>query len=64
LAEWLIKADDPCIYMAKSGRNGESVTEPEEVAPALRRGLEQVRNGFPAVIAAQLPTLVEEMRLS
>jgi acetolactate synthase-1/2/3 large subunit len=43
---------------------GESVSEPQEVAPALRRGLEQVRQGVPAVIAAQLPTLVEEMRLA
>lgn len=41
---------------------GESVSEPDEVGPALRRGLEQVRNGTPAVIAAQLPTLVEEMQ--
>jgi acetolactate synthase-1/2/3 large subunit len=43
---------------------GESVTEPEDVAPALKRGLEQVRNGLPAVMAMQLPTLVEDMRLS
>jgi acetolactate synthase-1/2/3 large subunit len=40
---------------------GESVQEPEEVGPALRRGLEQVRQGSPAVIAVMLPTLVEEM---
>ena len=43
---------------------GESVSEPDAVAPALRRGLEQVRNGVPAVVAVQLPTLVEEMRLT
>ena len=43
---------------------GESVSEPEQVGPALRRGLDQVRQGVPAVIAAQLPTLVEEMRLA
>lgn len=43
---------------------GESVSEPEDVGPALRRALEQVRQGVPAVIAAQLPTLVEEMRLA
>ena len=42
---------------------GETVHEPEEVGPALRRALEQVRNGFPAVVAAMLPTLVEEMSL-
>ena len=40
---------------------GETVHEPEEVGPALRRGLEQVRNGTPAVVAVMLPTLVEEM---
>ena len=42
---------------------GETVSQPEEVGPALRRGLEHVRNGTPAVIAAVLPTLVEEMSL-
>jgi acetolactate synthase-1/2/3 large subunit len=42
---------------------GETVREPEEVGPALRRGLEQVRNGTPAVVAVMLPTLVEEMSL-
>ena len=42
---------------------GETVHEPEEVGPALRRGLEQVRNGTPAVVAVMLPTLVEEMGL-
>jgi acetolactate synthase-1/2/3 large subunit len=39
---------------------GETVREPEDVGPALRRGLEQVRRGSPAVIAVMLPTLVEE----
>jgi acetolactate synthase-1/2/3 large subunit len=43
---------------------GETVSEPEEVGPALRRGLEQVRRGTPALIAAYLPTLVEEMSLA
>ena len=42
---------------------GETVSEPEQVRPALRRGLEQTRNGTPAVIAVILPTLVEEMSL-
>jgi acetolactate synthase-1/2/3 large subunit len=42
---------------------GETVREPEEVIPALKRGLEQVRRGTPAVIAASLPTLIEEMQL-
>jgi len=40
---------------------GQTVREPEEVGPALRRGLEQVRKGTPALVAAYLPTLVEEM---
>ena len=42
---------------------GETVTEPEEMGPALRRALGHVRNGSPAVVAAMLPTLVEEMSL-
>jgi acetolactate synthase-1/2/3 large subunit len=41
---------------------GETVREPEEVGAALKRGLEQVRKGTPALIAAYLPTLVEEMK--
>jgi acetolactate synthase-1/2/3 large subunit len=40
---------------------GQTVREPEEVGPALKRGLEQVRKGTPALVAAYLPTLVEEM---
>jgi acetolactate synthase-1/2/3 large subunit len=39
---------------------GELVTEPEEVGPALRRGLDQTRRGTPALIAVDLPTLVEQ----
>ena len=35
---------------------GETVYEADEVGPALRRGLEQVRNGTPALIAAKIPT--------
>ncbi len=42
---------------------GETVSEPDEVGPALRRGLDQVHKGTPALIAAYLPTLVEEMAL-
>jgi acetolactate synthase-1/2/3 large subunit len=41
---------------------GEIVKEPEDVGPALKRGLEQVRRGSPAIIGAYLPTLVEEMK--
>ena len=42
---------------------GETVREPEEVGPALKRGLDHVRRGTPALIAAYLPTHVEEMKL-
>lgn len=38
--------------------------QPNEVGPPLRRGLEQVRRGTPALIAAYLPTLVDEMSLA
>ena len=40
---------------------GESVSDPAEVGPALRRGLAEVRNGSPAVIAVELPTLPDEL---
>lgn len=43
---------------------GESVSEPQEVGPALRRGLEQVRNGHTAVVSVWLPTIVEEMAMA
>jgi acetolactate synthase I/II/III large subunit len=42
---------------------GETVREPEEAGPALKRGLDHVRRGTPALIAAYLPTHVEEMKL-
>ena len=35
----------------------------EEVGTALRRGLEQVRNGTPAIIAAKITTAIQEMSL-
>jgi hypothetical protein len=43
---------------------GETVNEPDEVAPALRRGLDQVRKGNPSIIAIWLPTIVEEMKMA
>jgi len=43
---------------------GETVSDPEEVGAALRRGLDAVRNGSPAVIGVWLPTIPEEMELS
>jgi acetolactate synthase-1/2/3 large subunit len=42
---------------------GESVREPEEVEPALKRALAQVRRGVPALVAAYLPTPMEERDL-
>jgi acetolactate synthase-1/2/3 large subunit len=42
---------------------GETVHEPEDLGPALRRGLDCVRKGSPAIISAYLPTIVEEMTL-
>src|SRR6266571_7232774 len=50
--------------LAEAGNGyGETVREPEEVGPALKRGLDHVRRGTPALIAAYLPTHVEEMKL-
>jgi acetolactate synthase-1/2/3 large subunit len=53
---------DPPIDFAKeaeaAGAYGENVRDPAEVGPALRRGLEQIRNGTPAVISVWLPKLV------
>jgi acetolactate synthase-1/2/3 large subunit len=40
---------------------GEIVKEPDEVGPALKRGLEQVHRGS-RQSSAYLPTLVEEMK--
>jgi acetolactate synthase-1/2/3 large subunit len=59
---------DPAPDFAKLAESancyGETVREPDEVGPALKRGLEQVRKGSPALVAAYLPTLVEEMSLA
>jgi acetolactate synthase-1/2/3 large subunit len=43
---------------------GEIVSEPDQVGPALRRGLEATRKGQPAVVAVWLPTMVEEMKMA
>jgi acetolactate synthase-1/2/3 large subunit len=37
---------------------GENVTETAQVGPALARGMEQVRQGIPAVVAVRVPNLV------
>lgn len=55
---------DPPIDFAKeaeaAGAHGETVHDPAEVAPALRRGLEQVRAGRPAVVSVWLKRLEGE----
>jgi acetolactate synthase-1/2/3 large subunit len=55
---------DPPIDFAKeaeaAGAYGENVSDPTEVGPALRRGLEQIRRGTPAVIAVWLPKIMRD----
>jgi acetolactate synthase-1/2/3 large subunit len=50
---------DPCPNYsgeaAASGAYGEKVTDPEQVAPAIQRGLQAVREGAPAVLDMWLP---------
>ena len=53
---------DPPIDFAKeaeaAGAYGENVRDPDQVGPAIRRGLEQIRRGKPAVIAVWLPKVL------
>ena len=55
---------DPPIDFAKeaeaAGAYGENVRDPAQMAPALQRGLAQIRNGIPAVIAVWLPRMLQE----
>jgi acetolactate synthase-1/2/3 large subunit len=55
---------DPPIDFAKeaeaAGAYGENVTDPAQVEPALRRGLEKIRRGTPAVISVWLPRLLQK----
>jgi acetolactate synthase I/II/III large subunit len=44
-----------------AGAHGENVHDPAEVAPALRRGRDQIRQGKPAVIAVRLPRLTGDL---
>jgi len=50
---------DPCPNYsgeaAASGAYGEKVTDPDQVAPAIKRGLQAVREGAPAVLDMWLP---------
>ena len=54
---------DPPIDFAKeaeaAGAYGENVTDPAEIGPALKRGLEEVRRGKPAVISVWLKRLID-----
>jgi len=54
---------DPPIDFAQeaqaAGAYGETVRDPGEVGPALKRGLDQIRSGRPAVIAMWLPRLLQ-----
>lgn len=55
---------DPPIDFAKeaeaAGCYGENVTDPAQIEPAIRRGLEQIRNGTPAVISVWLARLLQK----
>ncbi len=55
---------DPPMDFAKeaeaAGAYGENVKDPAEVGPALKRGLDQIRNGKPAVIAVWLPKIMQD----
>jgi acetolactate synthase I/II/III large subunit len=47
-----------------AGGYGETVTDADQMGPALQRALDQVHKGYPAVIAAQIPTVIEEGKLT
>jgi acetolactate synthase-1/2/3 large subunit len=55
---------EPAMDFAKEaqsvGAYGETVRDPREVGPALRRGLAQTREGRPAVVAMWLPRLLRD----
>ncbi len=55
---------DPPMDFAKeaeaAGAWGENVSDPAEVPAALRRGLEQVRRGVPAVVSVRLARLLQK----
>jgi acetolactate synthase-1/2/3 large subunit len=55
---------DPPMDFAKeaesAGAYGENVKEPDDVGPALKRGLEHIRAGTPAVISVWLPKIMQD----
>ena len=54
---------DPPIDFAKeaeaAGAYGENVVHPDEIAPALQRGLKSIREGVSAVISVRLPRYLQ-----
>jgi acetolactate synthase-1/2/3 large subunit len=56
---------DPPTDFAKlaesAGGYGENVTQAAEVGPALARGLKQVRDGLPAIIAVRVPGPIDQV---
>lgn len=59
---------DPAPNFAKlaeaANGYGEIVSDPDQVGPALQRALKYTRQGTPALVAVDLPTLVEERALA
>jgi len=54
--------DPPIDFAAEAaaaGAYGENVTDPAEVGPAIKRGLEQIRAGKPVVISVWLKRLID-----
>jgi len=51
---------DFALEAQAAGAHGENVREPGEVAAALRRGLDKVRAGVPAVVSVWLPRLLQD----
>jgi acetolactate synthase-1/2/3 large subunit len=55
---------DPPMDFAKeaeaAGGYGENVRDPEDLSAALRRGLDKVRSGMPAVISVWLPRIMQQ----
>lgn len=54
---WIEPAPDLAKLAESVGAYGENVSEPEQVRPALERGVKMVEQGVPAVIAVRLPQL-------
>lgn len=57
---WIDPPPDLARLAESVGAYGENVSEPEQVRPALERGVKMVQEGTPAVIAVRLPQLGKE----